>query len=226
MIRQDFVLRMIDGFAQTAAQIEQRQKCRHYEEAFAILEDGVDKLTASRLEEILRFDQVELLSRLVGQDATIVGRYKIVLLAFLLKQAGDLAKELNKPNNAYYLIGLDLLLELFSIDEEIDDKEIPKIDIDTFAETLRGVNLPISTSSSLMEYYESKFEFSKAEAAFNQMLQANPDNSRIVRLGIAFYRRLENQNDATINAEHISRQKIATNLNQLCAKERTLGDLL
>jgi len=75
----------------------------------------------------------------------------------------------------------------------------------------------------LMQHYERTGEFAKAEDALFAMLEAEPKNPRLIKFGIAFYRRLELQNDASLETGNLPRAEVEAGLADLRTREADIS---
>src|SRR5437773_3890141 len=91
MIRRDYLLRMIEGFAQALARIRSSKRVRRWSEASAELDAEFERLLGEGAQAVARLSEVELLARLMRDGPTHVVRDKTFMLTTLLQEAGDVA---------------------------------------------------------------------------------------------------------------------------------------
>jgi hypothetical protein len=163
--------------------------------------------------------ETELLARLLEGEPTLVVREKTLILATLLKEAGDsaTAQQRSELGRSCYLQGLNLLLGVLAREEDSDCPAFaPRVE--GFLSALGASPLPLSTQAMLMQRYERTGEFARAEDALYTMLEEQPDNLDLVNFGITFYRRLQLQSDTALAAGNLPRPEVEAGLSQLSAR--------
>jgi hypothetical protein len=98
---------------------------------------------------------------------------------------------------------------------------VPKVE--EYAIALGDSPLPLETHARLMQHYERTGEFGKAEDSLFAMLEIEPGNTRLLELGISFYRRLEGQSDAHLADGNLPRAEVAAGLADLTARKDALS---
>jgi hypothetical protein len=221
MIRRDFILRMIEEFAQALARIRSSKRGRHWREASAGLDAEFQRLVADGAQTVARLSETELLARLMQDGPTHLVRDRTFMLTTLLHEAGDVAAAENRPDEsrACYLKALHLLLEVLARGEVFECPEfVPKVEM--LEEALKGTSLPPRTLAMLMQHHERAGEFAKAENVLFAMLDAEPNNGVIVEFGDAFYKRLMAQSDAALAEGGLPRAEIQEGLKELLQRAR------
>jgi uncharacterized protein YuzB (UPF0349 family) len=71
-----------------------------------------------------------------------------------------------------------------------------------------------------MQHHERIGEFAKAEDGLFAMLDAEPDNERLVEFGCAFYRRLLAQSDTKLNEANLPRGEVEEGLKEIEARKK------
>src|SRR5215468_394498 len=155
MIRRDYILRMIEEFFQALSRIKSLKGAQQWREANSSIDQefqrliGVDGQTAAKLTD------VELLARLVRGEPTLAVPEKTLLLATLLKEAGDVLSEEGRQEESRtsYLKGLHLLLDTLGRGEVFECPQfVPKVE--EFVGALADSALPLETQARLMQHYE------------------------------------------------------------------------
>jgi len=209
MIRRDYLLRMIEQFLQALAQINFFKKSERWQEASGEIEKEFQRLLGADVQVVARFSETELLARLIQGEPTQVVREKTWILITLLREAGDVAAAQHQTleSRVCYLKGLHLLLDVLA---EGDVAEFPAFipKIEGFLAALSDQDLPLETQVRLMRHYERLGEFSKAEDTLFALLQAGPAQPGLVEFGFQFYRRLESQSDAALEAGKLPRSEL------------------
>ncbi len=222
MIRRDYILRMIEEFIQTLARINSLKKGQLWQEANAAIEAEFNRLVGTDAQAVAQMSETELLAKIIQGEPTQAVHYKAWLLSTLLYQAGEVAVVQNRleEGRACYLKGLNLLLETLASSEAADVPDfLPKVE--GFVIALQDAPLPLDTQARLMQHYERVGAFGKAEDALFGMLEAEPKEPKLLDFGIAFYRRLAGQSDASLSGGNLSRAELNTGLADL--ERRKLG---
>src|SRR6185503_17438769 len=112
MMRQDYILRMIQEFGEALSRINGFKKGRQWDDAGAAVDEEFQRLVGAGAQAVAQLSETELLAKLVQGEPTSVVRHKILLMTTLLKEAGDLAAAQNRIEDSRrcYLKGLHLLL--------------------------------------------------------------------------------------------------------------------
>jgi Family of unknown function (DUF6483) len=216
LIRSDYILRMIEEFFQMLSRIRSLKAGQRLAEASATLDEGYDRLLGVGVEEAARLSETELLARLIQREPTQAVREKALILTALLKESGDIAVAEGREDEgrAYYIKGLHLLIGNLG-QEELSERPdfIPQVD--AFVLALQGEDLPLATQAMLMRHYEQSGQFAKAEDALFGLLESEPQNPRIVELGLSFYDRLMTRSDAALLAGNLPRTELEAGLSEL-----------
>src|SRR5947208_16461009 len=132
MIRRDYILRMIEEFAQVLARIRSLKGSQRWGEASAALDSEFKRLIGDGGQAVARLSETELLSRLVQDGPTHVVRDKTLMLTTLLKEAGDVAaaEERLEESRECHLKALHLLLDTLGRSEVFEFPEfVPKVEM-------------------------------------------------------------------------------------------------
>jgi hypothetical protein len=220
MIRRDYILRMIEEFIQALSRIRALKKDRLWPEASASLDEEFKRLIGEGAGGVIGLSQTELVAQLIRGEPTQVVHTKTLLLVTLLQEAGDLATQQERPEGARacYLKGLHLLLYSLAAGEVHELPEfVPRLEV--FVNSLKETPLPVETNALLMQHYARVGDFARAEDALFAMLEAEPQNPRLLKFGIAFYRRLELQSDASLESGNLPRAEVEAGLADLRNRE-------
>ena len=217
MIRRDYILRMIEEFVQILARIKSLKQGQLWREASSRIDEEFKRLIGSGADSISQLSETELLAKLIqGEETRFAVRDKTVMLATMLREAGDLATTENRLDQArmYYLKGLHLLLDVLSREglEDFPDF-VPKVEV--FVAALKDYSVPLETHGLLMQHYERTGEFAKAEDALFKMLELEPKNSALVNFGISFYQRLRGKSDNVLAEGGLPREEVESGLAEL-----------
>jgi hypothetical protein len=215
---------MIEEFAQALARINSSKRDGRWSEASETLDTEFKRLMGEGAQAVARLSETELLARLLQNDPTHVLRDKTLILTALLNEAGDVAaaQGLVEESRVCYLKALHLLLEVLARGEMFECPGfVPKVE--RLESALKGAQLSVPTQALLMQHHERTGEFAKAEDALFAMLEAEPDNERIVEFGVAFYQRMLTQGDAALTAANLPRPEVEEGLKELERRRNRSG---
>jgi tetratricopeptide (TPR) repeat protein len=221
MMRRDYLLQMIQEFAQALARIASLKKGQRWDEAGEALDAEFQKLVGAGPQAVARFSDTELLARLVEGESTQIVRDKTLILTALLTEAGDIAVAQDRVDESRecYLKALHLLLDILARGEVSEFPEfVPKVEM--LREALKEAPLLVTTHARLMQHYERAGEFARAEDELFAMLDAEPDNEPIVEFGIVFYQRLLAHRDVTLNEGNLPRAEVQEGLRELQTRRK------
>ncbi len=219
MIRRDYILKMIQEFAEALARIRALKKARELGEASMLTEEEFKRITGIDSEALLKLSETELLARLIEREPLHAVREKTFFLTTLLKEAGDIAAAEGRPeeSRACYLKGLHLLLGSLARGDAFEQPEfVPKVDL--FVAALDEV--PTQTSVLLMEHYERTGQFGKAEDALFAILDGEVNIEFVVNFGISFYERLLGRMDTELDEGNLPRAEVESGLEELRTRKR------
>ncbi len=220
MIRRDYILRMIEEFFQALTRIKSLKGAQQWREANAGIDEEFQRLMGMDAQAVAQLSETELLAHIVRGEPTLAVREKTLILATLLKEAGDVLTEQGREDEGRtsYLKGLHLLLDTLGRGEVFESPQfVPKVQ--EFVMALGESVLPLETQARLMQHYELTGEFARAEDALFAMLDAEPENAPLLELGISFYRRLESQGDARLADGNLPRAEVEAGLVDLKARK-------
>jgi hypothetical protein len=221
MIRRDYILQMIEEFARALARINSLKAGQRWNEAAEELDVEFKKLVGEGAPALARLSETELLARLMREGPTQALRDKTLILTTLLKEAGDVAAAQGQAEagRGFYLKALHLLLEVLGGEARLEYPEfVPKVEM--LVAALEPEPLPVHTQAMLMHHYEQTEQYARAEDALYTMLEAEPDNAKIVEFGIAFYRRLLSQSDAALSEANLPRAEAEEGLKELQGRRK------
>jgi hypothetical protein len=207
---------MIEEFVQMLARLNAFKREGDWGHAEEEVDAEFEKLMGTDPGALARLSDTELLAKVAAGEPTQVVRHKTMMVATLLREAGDIAMtgDRSEEGKRFYLQALNLLLDVeVRGDVEEMPEFVPKIDV--LASVLSGDEFPLGTQAMLMQHYERIGEFGKAEDALFAMLDEQPDNSAIAEFGMGFYRRLLTKNDVALADGNLPREEIETAIKDL-----------
>jgi hypothetical protein len=214
MIRRDYIIRLIEEFAEALARIRALKNDRQFEQAAFLTEKEFKRVTGIDSDALLKLSETELLARLIETEPLQAVREKTFFLTTLLKEAGDIAAAEGRAADSRecYLKGLHLLLDSLARGDALEQPEfVPKVDI--FVAALDEI--PTQTSALLMEHYERTHQFGKAEDALFAILDGDVDSDLALDFGISFYERLLGRSDIQLTEGNLPRAEAETGLQEL-----------
>lgn len=220
MIRRDYILRMLAEFFEMLSRIRGLQKNQLWDQARQLTDEEFQRLVGLGAAAVAQLSETELLARVIQGETTLAVREKTLILATLLKEAGDIAAGQEKyiESRAYHLKGLDLLLGVLAREDIFEFPEfVPRVE--AFVQVLSDGPLPLTTQAMLMQQYERSGAFGKAEDILFSMMEEAPQNVGLLDFGIAFYQRLRSQSNDALAAGNLPRGELDAALTQLVARK-------
>lgn len=214
MIRRDYIIKMIEEFAEALARIRALKSDKELAQASALTEEEFQRAAGLDSRALVKLSETELLARLIETKPLQAVREKMFFLTTLLKEAGDIAAAAGHADESrsLYLKGLHLLLDSLARGDASEQPEfVPKVDL--FVAALDEV--PTQTSALLMEHYERTGQFGKAEDALFAILDGDVDNDLALNFGISFYERLLAQTDVRLIDGNLPRAEVEAGLQEL-----------
>ncbi len=216
----DWLVQQISQFARVLAVILGLRKRQKYETAQETIEEALNTLLDLDLDKLLTFPSTELFRRLTIAETTMVGREKVLFVAALLDQAGDIhaAQGQAEMGAACYIQTLQLLLELLLTDDHVSLPNYAPAVEDVLAK-IAPETLPIEARITMMLYFEKIGDFGRAEDTLFEMLDAVADDphttAEIIAIGELFYERLQQLDDEILVAGNLARDEITAGMADL-----------
>src|SRR5436190_16149351 len=186
MIRRDYLLKMIQEFFESLSRIKALKREQKWNQATEAMDAEFTRLIGTGSQAVAQLSETELLAKIVQGEATSVVRHKILLLTTLLTEAGDAATAQDRieEGRGCYLKALHLLLDALTSNEvEVCPEFVPKVEL--LVDSLGDSPLPMRTYALLMHHYERTGQFAKAEDAFYNVLDEQPNNRELMDFGIS-----------------------------------------
>jgi hypothetical protein len=216
MIRNDYILRMIEEFARIVSRIVALRRAESWQPAAHAIDEQCRELTGVPAAQLVELSETELLARVLTGDGAHALREKILFIVALLKEAGDVRMGEGRAAEAQacHLKALHLLLHVLA---QKDLHDLPDFvpSVEMLLDPLRDSRLPMSTCVLLMQHHERTGEFARAEDALFALLEAEPAAHDLIRLGEEFYRRLLAFSDDTLRRGNLPRPEIESALEEL-----------
>jgi hypothetical protein len=209
VIRKDYILRMIEQFGAIWARLLTQVRAGLFGDARATLDNAYQQLLGLNFDTVRARSSGELLARLQFGVSPADGHERCCVLAALLVAEGELAANGHDPDLAATYEGkaLDIVLAL-----RLHQPDLPLPDyaptVERLVELLHEYQLPSDTSRQLLQFFTDTGAFAKAEDVLFDLLAHDLEPKQVVTLGEAFYDRLEQQDDAVLDAGNFSRDEI------------------
>ena len=213
MIRQDYLLRLIEQFGRVWARLVGQIRAGLFPSARATLDQAYQQMLGLTPESVRVLSASDLLARMQFEVPPDVGQERCCILGALLKAEGDLANEQHDPDLSaqYYQKSLDILLAMLI---QNPAQTLPEYapTVEQLVAALAGYQLPSTSNRLLFSYYEQSGAFAKAEDRLFELRDQAPSDRTVAALGEAFYRRLRSYTDAQLQAGDFSRREIEAGL--------------
>lgn len=213
MLKDDYILRLIEQFIQTLHKVLGLLKDQEFEAALTLIDQALERAVGLGLDTFTTLSRKDLLAILEHGGPNSTNKAKYSGIAALLNYAGTINTHLQEPDKSYlcYLRALELLLD--SLLEDTDES------LPSYAPTLTELltvlapyTLPTETSLLLLRYYERIGLYAKAEDTLFEMLDNEPNNLDLIESGVAFYHRLQQEEDGKLIAGNLPRAEVEMGL--------------
>ncbi len=216
MIRQDYIMRMIEQLLRVLTEATALKKATKYEEALLALDQALKELSGFEAKFINALPDESLITMLKVGDA--LDADKCIIIADLLEAEGDILAAQAQFTESYYrhLKALNLFLAAFLSRTQTN---LPHhlAQIPVVVEKLAAYELPLATRRRLWPYYEGVGRYAEAEDVLYELFEAEPESKELVSQGIAFYRRLLQKGDQELITGNLPRAEIEEGLAELLA---------
>ncbi len=203
MIRQDYILRLVEQMTRILAQVLFFKRAKQVEDALDLL-DEVGKLLGQQNSHDLIHQPPAALLALATHDGQLHGGF-LLTLADLLFEAGLLEETEERSRHMAWSNALHLYLMLpkdpstpFPMD--LNDK------IDRLLKRLAPKPLAPTLYPLLHTHFETRGDFAKAEDYLYHWAKADPAQAR--EPGFAFYDRLVSLSSSLLKAGHLPRTEV------------------
>lgn len=214
MIRQDYLMRMIDQFVKALAKILFNKQSENYNDALTNIDDAFKTIVGLDYDIINRLSANDIIALLgISKDESEI-KLKCVIIAKLLKEKTDLAKQ-NSDDNPDSLNNYQkaLSLYLYYLLSNHTETNLGNYHSDV-KEILEYISdeMPVETRFSLFKYYELFGEYDKAEDELFKLKNLNYPH--IEETGILFFKMLEKLNDEELSKGNFTKEEITQGLQE------------
>lgn len=155
MIRRDYLMRLIEQFAEAVSKLLKLKEDKNYEEALSLIGQTYDELLGFDSLFINSFSTDDLISIISIDGVPDVN--KCIIIATLLKEEGEVYEAQNQEDMSRmrYLKSLDVFLRGFLSEGEIK-MDTHCYELEKIVDKLGEENLPSDVKNRLSKYYEKR----------------------------------------------------------------------
>ncbi len=216
MYRRDYIMRQIEFMVEVMQGVSGLAREKRYQAAMSLIDESLDKLFGLNGTLITRLFGREPLSELTfGEDADL-SQAKLIAAAALLKEAGEIQVEQGAENESFqsFLSALELLLTgLLSHNNSSLPEYAPEVD--EMLDMLADWHLPTHLNKLLLRYYHKLGQLDEAEDLLFEMIEQEPEDEEILKLGITFYQLILTESDAYLELGNLPREEAEASLDEL-----------
>ena len=214
MLRNDYIMRLIEQFTQAMALILGFKNAQKYQDALDLTAETIQQLFGVDAKFIDTIPDEDLMVLLRTNDG--IEPDKAIIIAALQKEAGDIFEAAGDSDSSYirHSKALNLLLEVYNHDTPTNLPDyLNETGIAGLIAKLDRYELPEATKLRLLLYYEKAGNFAKAEDLLYDMIETG--QPEIIDRGIAFYRRIALKSDQQLEAGNLPREEVQEGLAEL-----------
>ena len=216
MIRQDYIMRMIEQLVRVLMEAAALKKAQKYTEALLTVDQALQQLSGFDSKFVNSLPDDSLIALLKTGDA--LDADKCIIMADLLEMEGDIYEVQGQFEESYYrhLKALNLFLAAFLSHTQTS---LPHhfAQIEPIIEKLEPYDLPRETKHKLWPYYEQVGRYAQAEDLLYELIEAEPGSNELVGQGISFYQRLLQRSNQQLITGNLPRAEIEEGLAELMA---------
>ncbi|RLE24506.1 MAG: hypothetical protein DRJ65_09720 [Acidobacteria bacterium] len=207
MLRQDYILRMIQQLAQAVARLTAKARTEEPAAVHAELHDALKDLTGLDFDVLDSLPLAAVLQVLEADNDPNPARIlAIAECSFIRARLADAADQVDIALRAR-VMALTLYLETFTLFRHEALAEAEKRAEDLLAD-LGGIDLPRDTILRLFRYRSATGRFADAENSLFDLVDRGLANSAVIGEGQKFYRRLLDLEDAQLAAGELPRDEV------------------
>lgn len=213
MYQRDYIMRMVEQLTAGIAQIAGLQREQKHQDALYTVDELLSRLFRmnARLIRSLSADDLIAMMRVNGHLET----EPLLAMAELLKEEGDILRNMGRPDEAYYshLKAIELLLAI-DVEGTFPEQTDLHRSISGLIERLNPFQVPPETQRTLWLYFEQRGQYAIAENWLFEWLEGAEDNE-CVDEAIHFYNRLLMRPDEELAAGNLPRDEVIEGLELL-----------
>ena len=216
MIRQDYILRLIEKFGQVLAEIVAHTKAQNLDEAKELIARTTEELVGLSVEAVVAQSESRLVSLLIAGLPHHESRQRSFMLVTLLNEAADNAGRLGDAarGRGLKLKALNLLLAIGQFaGEDVAPEYSPKVE--GLVGQLADEALPPRTLVGLVQHYEQYSLLAKAEDRLFDLIDAVEEKRPALELANAFLRRQLAKSDEELVRGELPRAEVEAGLDEV-----------
>ena len=213
MIRQDYIMRMIEQMVKVLAKILFNKEAGNYNAAINDIDAAFNSITGldyNMINDLSANDIISIL-KMSKDDAAV--SIKCIVIAKLLKEKTDIAK-LNSDENSRLVYNYQKSISLY-LEGILNNKNV-EVDLSEYYSDVKEIvkiledEIPQNTRYRLFKFYELIGEYDKAENELFRLKGLNYPN--IVEEGILFFRNLEKLSEVDLMKGNLSKEEVKRGL--------------
>lgn len=201
MIRQDYFIRMVQELTHVVARVQFLRRREEYEQALHEIDRVFRQFWEVDPGRPLSLDELILAC---SQEEESVAE-KMVSLADLLKEQGDLFALQQKTSDSQHSYGLSLGLYLETLRTSVVSMDLIQ-KAEHLIEQTKDARLPADVLKRLLSYYEARGMLAKAEDVLFDWLDTSDPNAPVG--GLAFYDRQAAKSDEELERGDLPRGEL------------------
>ncbi len=214
MIERDYILRMFNLLGQALTRIFFFKEIREYDKALLEVDKSALSLLGLNAEMIGKLDTAGL-SDLFGSDPALLDSKLFAAGTFMMERGEILAKQDREDESiGMYMKALDLFLKGQPLQDMQADNRV-----DLTIDALKSYELPLAVRRKMVEYFERKGKFDRAEDVVFEIVNEDPG---FLQEGISFYERLLLKSDRQLEEGDLPRNEVEDGLAEL--RKKSAGD--
>lgn len=214
MVKNDYVMRMIEQLSVVIGQIIGLKNEKKYEESQEILNTTLKRYLGLNLQslDILSYrDLIRVISAGEKPDSE-----KCIILAELLKQESGIYAAQGNHINSFnlQLKSLNILIEVLLTDADVySEQYLDKIK--EIINLVKAYEIPSDSKGLLFQFYELTGSYDKAEDVFFEWLESEKDSKDVIDKGTAFYKRLMDKGEKELIKGNLPVNEVVEGLKKL-----------
>ncbi len=215
MIKNDYIMRMIEQLSAFLVQIAGFKAKKQYQEGRQIINEAIKELFGLHPQTLVTLDYKDLMM-LISTGGRELDQAKNIMLSELLKENADLydMEGNDTIGNNLYFKSLNIFIEVLLSNDKRYVKQCLE-NIQELIPIIQDREVPDDTQCLLFQYYEYIGEYGKAEDLLYELLESNHYQTEIVNKGIDFYKRLTNKDQCELIKGNLPLDEVVDGLNQL-----------
>lgn len=189
MYRRDYLLRMIEQFTVTMAQVLLQRQNRRLAEAMELIAQAMKQLLGLNSKLVRALSVKDIIGLLSANGHFDAG--KGLLLSDMLKAEGELLGDAGEPLEAEscFLKSLELLLEIRQMEDAEELHRDAEERVSILLPQVKQTRMNLRLMELLLGHYDATGQLAKAEDMLFFMLDDDPGNPKLVERGIDMYER-------------------------------------